>query len=49
MRALKWLLTTLVAVILVHCGGESARDDAESTSSAALEVCVAHRGDRRSL
>ena len=42
MRALKWLLTSLVAFILVHCGGgESARDAAESTSAAALEVCVA--------
>lgn len=42
MRALRVLLAALVAVILVHCGGDrgTARDD-QSTSSSSLEVCAA--------
>lgn len=40
MRALKLLLAALVAVILVHCGGELDRSDEGSTTSS-LEACVA--------
>jgi hypothetical protein len=40
MRALKLFLAALVAVLFVHCGGDSSREES-STSSSELEACVA--------
>jgi hypothetical protein len=40
MRALKLFLAALVAVLVVHCGGDMSREES-STSSSELEVCVA--------